>query len=101
MAALPAVSGDSIQPRLEVARRELLDLGLRNSLLNYRPLRSRGATVVDESPICLFRLLVPQEPKLSFLPPPEPSPQTALALPQPEPESPPDTTAVPARHTDQ
>jgi hypothetical protein len=103
MAALPAVGGESIEPRLEIARRELLDLGLRNSLLNYRPLRSRGVTVVDESPIELFRLLVTQERKLSFLPAPEPSPQNALALPQPELEAPvldPAAPVIPANHTD-
>jgi len=34
---------------LEVARRDLLDLGLRNTLLNYRPLRAKGVEVVDET----------------------------------------------------
>ena len=101
MATLPTASGgDSIEPRLEVARRELLDLGLRNALLNYRPLRSRGAVIVDESPVELFRLLVTQERKLSFLPTPEPTAQTELALPQPE-LPPPDAASVPTRHSDQ
>ena len=36
---------------LEIARRDLLDLGLRNTLLNYRPLRSKGIEVIDEKPI--------------------------------------------------
>src|SRR5262245_2234356 len=43
-------SMSTIATRLDAARRDLLDLGLRNTLLNYRPLRSRGVEVVDESP---------------------------------------------------
>ena len=39
---------DLVATRLEAARKELLDLGLRNPLLNYRLLRSRGLEVVDE-----------------------------------------------------
>ena len=47
-----------IAERLEVSRRELLDLGMRNPLLNYRLLRARGLEVVDEIPAQVFRLLV-------------------------------------------
>src|ERR1019366_7382779 len=55
---------------LEVARRDLLDLGLRNTLLNYRPLRAKGLEVVDEKPVEVFRLLVKEEKSLTFLPGP-------------------------------
>src|SRR5262245_25449396 len=54
--------------RLEVARKELLDLGLRNPLLNYRPLRSRGVEVVDERPEEVFRHLVGERKAMTFLP---------------------------------
>jgi hypothetical protein len=40
---------------LEIARRELLDLGLRNTLLNYRPQRQKGVEVIDEKPAEVFR----------------------------------------------
>ncbi|HLK65432.1 MAG TPA: DUF3320 domain-containing protein [Bryobacteraceae bacterium] len=53
---------------LEIARRDLLDLGLRNTLLNYRPLRSRGIEVVDEIPREVFRILVAEEKAMTFLP---------------------------------
>ncbi len=39
--------GTNISGVLEIARRDLLDLGLRNTLLNYRPLRTKGAEVID------------------------------------------------------
>ena len=39
-----------ISSKLEAARRELLDLSLRNPLLHYRPLKSRGVEVVNELP---------------------------------------------------
>ncbi len=60
-------SGD-LTATLETARRDLLDLGLRNALLNYRPLRTRGVEVVDEKPAEVFRLLVKEEKRLTFLP---------------------------------
>ena len=33
---------DSIKAKLDVARAELLDLGLRNPLINYKLLKARG-----------------------------------------------------------
>jgi hypothetical protein len=53
---------------LEIARRELLDLGLRNTLLNYRPRRQKGVEVIDEKPAEVFRLLVKEERSMTFLP---------------------------------
>jgi hypothetical protein len=52
---------------LEIARRDLLDLGLRNTLLNYRLLRSKGVEVIDEKPAEVFRVLVKEEKSLTFL----------------------------------
>ena len=40
---------DSVQTRLDTARTELLDLGLRNPLINYKLLKARGIEVIDES----------------------------------------------------
>lgn len=48
---------DDLADRLEADRRDLLDLTLRNPLLNYRP-RVRGLELAGESPDALFRLLV-------------------------------------------
>ncbi len=31
-------------------RKELLDFGMRNPLLNYRPLKARGAEIFDADP---------------------------------------------------
>src|ERR1035438_8394033 len=59
--------GTSFTGTLEIARRDLLDLGLRNTLLNYRPLRSKGLEVVEEKPVEVFRLLVKEEKSLTFL----------------------------------
>jgi hypothetical protein len=53
---------------LGVARRDLLDLGLRNTLLNYRPLRAKGADVINETPREVFQLRVREEKHLTFLP---------------------------------
>jgi len=52
---------------LEIARRDLLDLCLRNTLPNYRLLRSKGIEVIDEKPIEIFQLLVKEEKSLAFL----------------------------------
>ncbi len=37
---------NSIDQKLEAARQELLDLGLRNKLINYKLLKTRGVEVV-------------------------------------------------------
>jgi very-short-patch-repair endonuclease len=60
-----------IRSELEKSRAELLDLGLRNTLLNFRKLKTRGVEVVDELPGEVFRLLVRQERTMSFLAAPE------------------------------
>ena len=49
---------NSIIEEIEASRKELLDLSLRNPLLNYRLLRSRGVEVVDEIPSAVFDILV-------------------------------------------
>ena len=56
---------------IETSREELLDLGLRNPLLNYRPSRARGVEVVDELPAEVFRVLVRERKAMSFKAAPE------------------------------
>jgi Protein of unknown function (DUF4011) len=63
---------NKVQIRLDAARKDLLDLGLRNSLLNYRLLRARGVEVIDELPAEVFRLLAREGKAMSFLPAPDP-----------------------------
>ena len=58
---------DPIIDKIERTRTELLDLSLRNPLLNYRPLRSRGVEVVDEIPSAVFDFLVRKARPMSFL----------------------------------
>lgn len=55
-----------VRSRLEAARKELLDLGLRNPLINYRPAASKGVAVVGEHAATVFRQLVVGEKSLSF-----------------------------------
>ncbi len=59
---------DPIIAKIEASRKELLDLGLRNPLLNYRLLKSRGVEIVDEIPSAVFDILVNKERSMSFLP---------------------------------
>lgn len=56
--------------KLEAARKELLDLGLRNPLLNYRLSAARGVQVVNEQSAAVYDLLVTQGKSLRFLPRP-------------------------------
>ena len=62
------VPENSTSSKLEAARRELLDLSLRNPLLHYRPLKSRGVEVVNELPAEIYRILVKEGKAMSFLP---------------------------------
>ncbi|MBU9723340.1 MULTISPECIES: DUF3320 domain-containing protein [Bacillaceae] len=61
MAQVSKISG-----KLDVARKELLDLGLRNPLLNYRTLKARGLEVVDKNPMEVYQTLVKDKKKMSF-----------------------------------
>jgi len=56
-----------ILARLEQARKELLDLGLRNSLLNYRA-RSNRIDVVDEFSEQIYKILVTDDKQMCFAP---------------------------------
>jgi len=63
--------------RLEASRQELLDLGLRNPLLNFRPSKARGVEVVGEQAAAVWELLVRKGRTMVFAPVPE------AALPAP------------------
>ena len=56
-----------IRPNIDEARRELLDLTLRNPLLNYRTTKARGVDMVGESAEQVFDMLVTQSRAMSFL----------------------------------
>ncbi len=82
-----AAEVSSVALQLEAARKQLLDLGLRNPLLNYHPLRARGVEIVDERSAEVFRTLA-QGKRMSFLPVPEPGDSAAATqLAQPEDET--------------
>ena len=86
---------NSIQMKLNAARTELLDLGSRNPLINYRLSKARGVEVVDESPPDIYRILVQEGKAMSFLPKPEPEEDDSLQLLEDD-----EVETDPARHTD-
>ena len=86
---------NSIQTKLSAARKELLDLGLRNPLINYRLSRARGVEIVDESPPDVYRILVQESKVMSFLPKPESEEEDNLQLFEDD-----EVETDPARHTD-
>ena len=58
----------SIRDQYEAARKELLDLGLRNSLLNYRHSSARGVRVQGESSVEIFHILTHGKKAMTFVP---------------------------------
>lgn len=59
-------SNASVTNRLHASREDLLDLGLRNPLLNYRLPKARGVELVDELPEPVFHILVRQGHAMTF-----------------------------------
>ncbi|RFS20523.1 DUF3320 domain-containing protein [Chitinophaga silvatica] len=57
----------SILTRLESSRKELLDLGLRNPLLNYKLPASKGLHIVEEQSVAIYDILVRENKTMSFL----------------------------------
>ena len=102
----PGSRADPIHRDLEESRRDVLDLSLRNPLINFRPSKRRGLEVVDELSQELFKILVSGERTMYFLPVPEgeAEPESSSDVPNEllallaEPASGPGATA--ARHTD-
>jgi len=58
---------ETIQSRLESSRKELLDLGLRNPLLNYKTTKGKGVHIVDEKSAAIYDILVRQQKAMTFL----------------------------------
>ncbi len=56
------------EKQLEIARGKLLDLSLRNRLLNFRPTRRRSIRVIDEVPAEVYDILVLAEKSMHFRP---------------------------------
>lgn len=56
----------SIYLKLEASRKELLDLGLRNPLINYKRPKSKGLQIVDEKSDHIYDILVNQQKTMSF-----------------------------------
>ena len=96
----------SIPLEIEKSRRDILDLSLRNPLLNFRPSKRRGLAVVDELSRELFRILVRGQRAMYFLPASEGKAASEILEDVPseilaflaEPTEDPDDIA--ARHTD-
>lgn len=93
-----------IQKKLNDARRDLLDLGIRNALLNFRHLKSKGLEIVDELPSEVYRILVTDGKWMSFLAVPESAVSDEAEdidceslFAQPEED---DNSGIAARHTD-
>jgi very-short-patch-repair endonuclease/DNA polymerase III delta prime subunit len=61
------MENNSILSKLESSRKELLDLGLRNSLLNYKVPSGKGVHVVQEKSSAIFDILVKQAKSMSFV----------------------------------
>ena len=59
-------STNIIEKEFKNLRKELLDLTLRNQLLNFKS-RAKTITIVNQSPINLFQTLVLQENKMYFV----------------------------------
>ncbi|MCB9004362.1 MAG: DUF3320 domain-containing protein [Ardenticatenaceae bacterium] len=74
---------DTVQHTLEATRRELLDLGLRNPLLNYRTFRARGVEMVNEPPVDVYRQVVENGRSHTFLSQPITSSYVARSLQTP------------------
>ncbi|MCB2379969.1 DUF3320 domain-containing protein [Hymenobacter sp. BT635] len=64
-------SASGLLARLHASREELLDLGLRNPLLNFRPSPARGVVVTQEESAAVYEVLVRQGKTMYFLAFPE------------------------------
>lgn len=58
---------ETILPKLEASRKELLDLGMRNTLLNYKIPKARGLHIVQEKSPSIYDILVKQAKAMTFL----------------------------------
>jgi very-short-patch-repair endonuclease len=81
-------SSRSLRAGLEHARKQLLDLGLRNNLLNYRLLKTRGIDTSTPVPDELFEAMVASDRTIRFeaIPPDDSSSDVDLAIDAPAPQ---------------
>lgn len=80
---MPLDKTDRINAKIEQSRKELLDLGRRNPLLNFKLTKRRGVQVVEERSSDIFRLLVTEIRKMSFLGMKEDESQEELSIEDP------------------
>jgi hypothetical protein len=93
MPATDSLTPPSLAARLDAARQELLDLGLRNPLLNFRLAKTQGVAVAREKAAAVYEVLVTQGKTMYFQAGPELKPAvpagaadpagTAASLPPP------------------
>ena len=62
----PASTRASMEAILGDVRKELLDFGLRNPLLNYRLLKSKGLEVIDGNSVAAYEALVQDRSRFLF-----------------------------------
>ena len=79
MPATPYPSDSSLAARLDASRQELLDLSLRNPLLNFRLSKSQGVAVVQEDSAAVYERLVQQGKSMYFQAAPSARPGAALS----------------------
>src|SRR5687768_2502129 len=58
---------ETILSKLETARKQLLDLGLRNPLLNYKIPAGKGLRIIEEKSSAVFKVLVSDGKAMSFV----------------------------------
>ncbi|GAA4003762.1 hypothetical protein GCM10022408_14210 [Hymenobacter fastidiosus] len=63
----PIIPVPGLLTRLQASREELLDLGLRNPLLNFRLSPARGVPIIQEESAAVYELLVRQGKTMYFL----------------------------------
>lgn len=61
----------SVKERIEQSRKDLLDLGNRNQLINFRPAKTRSVEIIDELSDQVFRILCTEQKKMWFIPLPD------------------------------
>lgn len=60
------MSREVIEKEIEAARKRLLDLTMRNRLLNYRPSKAKTLKIVDELPSQVYKILVQDNKVMDF-----------------------------------
>jgi len=85
----------TIEEQLEAARRNLLDLTMRNHLLNYKQAKARTIKVVDEVPREVYDFLVLGEKTMEFRSKPTPPPTLAESAPTAQPDGSDDIKEIP------